>query len=201
MITLSVALAVGAGCAVLRRSFAFYANPLSWAKRWSIAVITLYTLTGAATGLIGWWLGSWAHWHPANDWVRGLVWGSFGAAFARTGFSAIPAAGAADVISLLGTVGLFLTGALGWGTQRAARGYVNGLSPPEFIRFASDVWEGGARQDPRLSDDLQKEEAIQMRDLIAGMQSTNAGDAEAARGRLTAKVVRWVDQYDVARPS
>jgi hypothetical protein len=198
-ITLLVAVALGAASALLRKSFGFYASPLSWAKRWSIAVIALYTLAGAATGLLGWWFGSWAHWHPDNDWVRGLLWGSFGAAVARTGFSAIPAEGTTDAISLLSTIGSFLTGGLRWGTERAARAYVSALPMPEFVRFVSEVWEGGARRDPRLSDDVQKEDAIQMRDLIGDIQSA-AGEAEAARGRLTAKVVRWVAEYDVPRP-
>lgn len=199
-VTLAVALAVGAASALLRKSFGYYASPLSWARRWSVGVIVLYTLVGAATGLIGWWFGSWANWHPENDWVRGLAWGSFGAAVARTGFSAIPAEGSADAISLLSTVASFLTGALRWGTQRAARAYLTGLALPEFVRFVSEAWEGGARSDARLSDDLQKEETTQMRDL---MSELNLGpvNAEVARGRLTAKVVRWVAEYDIARPT
>ena len=199
-ITLVVALLVGAASAGFRKSFGFYASPLSWAKRWSITVIVLYLLSGAATGLLGWWFGSWAHWHPENPWIRGLLWGSFGSAVARTSFSAIPTEGTGDAISLLKTVGLFLTGALVWGVERTARAYVDELSVPQFIRFVSDVWEDGARRDTRLSPDVQKEEAIQMRDLIGDLQSTNPGSPEAARGRLTAKVVRWVAEYHVSRP-
>jgi hypothetical protein len=198
--TLIVALVVGAVSALVRKSFGFYASPLSWTKRWSTTVITFYLLAGAATGLLGWWFGSWAHWHPENHWMRGLLWGLFGAAVARTGFSAIPAEGVADAVSLLSAVGSFLTGALRWGTQRAARAYVNALPIPEFVRFASEVWEGGARRDQRLSEAVQKEEATQMLDLI-GEIGSGAGDAEAARGRLTAKVVRWIAEYNVPRPS
>jgi hypothetical protein len=62
------------------------------------------------------------------------------------------------------------------------------------------VWEEGPEVDKSLDAPVKIAEGEQMQELITEIGSGNAPESAAARGRLIAKVVRWVVRYGVTPP-
>lgn len=201
---LAVSLAIAA--ALLLAALGYPWKRHAYQRRWTprapkLGLIAYLLLFGVAAGLLGWGFGAWTDWEPANVVLRGILWGSFGAAVLRAQFNRLPQPDlAGTAISAAGLAGVVIAGAVDTRVEESVSRRLAELSDDQLALYVLELLEGGVKQDTHLSVLERAHFEQQVNEASVEVGGTDEAERRSALAFLRQSGKRWVLEYNFSPP-
>jgi hypothetical protein len=203
----AVTVAIAAGAAFILFLLGYAWKRHRFQRRWAALAARLgfavYALLfSASAAALGWGFGTWSGWPDEHFAIRGVLWGSFGAAVLRAQFDRLPQpALAGEAVSAASAAGVLITNAVQGRVEEAIDEKIDGLSDKTLALYVLELLKTGPLgAKSKLSELDQQFFESQVIAANTAIDTGSAAEKRDARATLLTYGKQWAREYTFTPP-